>query len=692
MHMKRIYLLLLAALTSISVKAQTPQITQAHKDRAAALVSQLTLEEKCGLITGYREGFYSYPVERLGIKSILLADGPQGVRKLGNTPTNSTYYPCGIAVAASWNREAAKAVGQGIGYDAKARGVGIMLCPGVNIYRSPLCGRNFEYMGEDPYLASEMACSYITGMQEEGVMATIKHFALNNQEFSRHWNSSNASERVINEIYFPTFRKAVEKAKVGALMTSYNPLNGVHAAESEWLIKQNLRKWGFEGIVMSDWRSTYSPIGCATSGLDLEMPCGYAMTYENIKPLIENGTVDISEIDEKCQHLLQSYIAYGFFDKEIKDSSIPEDYDKSREAAYRAAVEAPVLLRNENNALPLKGGNIVLLGPNADYIPYGGGSGAMYPFPHRTTTLYQGLVGSGRYNVTLRQSLPSAAELKKVDAIVLALGFNKDTEKENSDRTYNLPGDQNKLINEAVKTGKKVIVVVFSGGEVNVAPWIDKVDGLIMAWFTGQESGKALADIISGKVSPSGRLPFTFWGSLKANPTTPHYHVTILNRSMQASRHLERLDKYNFTDYAEGIFVGYRGVEKFGVQPLYPFGYGLTYSQFQYSDLKAEVKQDAKVTVSFKLTNTGKCTAAEVAQVYVAPKHPSVMRPHHELKGYAKVKLAKGASDEVVIELDKSAFSYYDTPSHDWRLDKGEYSILVGASASDIKLSADISL
>lgn len=692
-NMKKLLLIFLLCSAGVGLKAQTPVITQADKDRAAKLVSQMTLEEKCGLITGYKEGFYSYPVERLGIKSILLADGPQGVRKLGTTPTNSTYYPCGIAVAASWNKDVANKVGKGIGYDAKARGVGIMLCPGVNIYRNALCGRNFEYMGEDPYLASETACNYISGMQDEGVMATIKHFALNNQEHARHWVSSNCEERTMNEIYFPTFRKAVQKAKVGALMTSYNPVNGTHAAENPWLIKENLRKWGFEGIVMSDWRSTYSPLGCATSGLDLEMPCGYAMTYDNIKGLVENGVVPMSEIDEKCQHLLQSYIAYGFFDKELKDSSIPEDYEVSRNFAYQAAVEAPVLLRNENNALPLKGGNIVVVGPNADYIPYGGGSGAMHPFAHRTTTLYQGMVAlGGKYKVTHRQVLPTGAELKNVDAIVLALGYNKDLEKENSDRTYDLPKDQKELINAAVATGKKVIAVVYSGGEVDVEPWIDKVDGLIMAWYTGQESGKALADIISGKVSPSGRLPFTFWGSMEANPTTPYYHVRKLDKSMFKGHTNVRYNYYEYADYGEGLYVGYRGVEKFGNKPMFAFGYGLTYSTFAYSDVKADITEGAKVTVSFNVKNTGSVTASEVAQVYVAPKNPSVARPHHELKGYAKVKLAKGASQTVTIELDESSFSYYDLASHDWKLDKGDYTIMVGASSEDIKLTAEVTI
>lgn len=688
--MKKITLSMFSILVALTAFAGIPQIKQADKNRAAELVGKMTFEEKCHLIAGYKEGFYTWPIERLGIPSVLLADGPQGVRKLGTTPTNSTYYPCGIAVAASWNRDVAKGVGTGIGYDAKARGVGVMLCPGVNIYRSALCGRNFEYMGEDPYLASETAVNYIKGIQEQGVMATVKHFAMNNQEYARHWVSSEVDERTLNEIYFPTFRKAVQDAHVGALMTSYNLVNGTHAAEDPTLIKGYLRKWGFEGIVMSDWKSTYTALGCAVSGLDLEMPNGYALTEENLKPLVENGVISISDIDEKCCHILQTFSAYGFLDKIVKDTSIPEDYDKSRELAYKAAVEAPVLLKNEKSALPLKGGNIVVMGPNADYIPYGGGSGAMYPFEHRTTTLYQGLAATSGMNVKLRQSLPNEKELKNVDAIVLGVGFDKTTEKEDADRTYEMPAKQDELILRAAKTGKKVIVVVYSGGEVDVNKWIDKVDAVIMAWYTGQESGKALADIISGKVSPSGRLPFTFWGSLEKNPATPYYHVRKLDNTY--GKDYTRHAKYLFSEYSEGIFVGYRGVEKFNVRPMFPFGYGLTYSSFEYSDLRVVNKGFAGVSVSFTVKNTGSRTAAEVAQVYVAPKSSSVMRPHHELKGYVKVNLAKGEKRTVTVNLPLNSFSYYSVADHDWTVDSGAYEILVGASASDIYLTEKVEI
>lgn len=676
--------LALALITVASVSAQ-PRITSADKERAASLVKQMTLEEKCALLSGYQDGFHTCPIERLGIPSVRMADGPQGVRN----DTKSTYYPCGISLAASFNRNVAKGVGAGIGFDAKARGVGIMLCPGVNIYRSALCGRNFEYYGEDPYLASETALQYITGMQGKGVMSTIKHFALNSQEYDRHGVSSNADERTMNEIYFPTFRKAVEQGHVGAVMTSYNPVNEIHAPENAWLIRENLRKWGFEGLVMSDWTSTYSTLGCLEGGLDLEMPRSFVYTYEYIKPLIERGIVSEALVDEKCQHILQSFIAYGFLDKPMIDTSIPEDYEVSREYAYNAALEGPVLLKNDG-ILPIKPARkskIVVLGPNADYVAFGGGSGAMHPIDGRTTTLYQGLSALGKgYNVTLLdwKAIDEDA-VKAATTVIFAGGFWKDNEKEGSDRTYALPEGQNEAIAKLAELNQNVVVVLNTGGETDITPWKDSVKAILMAWYAGQDGGRALAAILSGAVSPSGRLPFTFWGAEDKNPASPYYHVAKPFEKRKGR------DQSDYTAYTEGIFVGYRGVEFFGVEPMYPFGYGLTYSSFEYSGLSVAPAADG-FDVTFTITNTGKVEAAEVAQVYVAPVDPSVIRPAKELKGYEKVKIQKGKSQAVTIHLPASAFEHYDVASHTWKADKGAYKILVGASSAELPLCAEIKL
>ena len=672
-------------LSALAAQAQI-YVTREDRERAEALVQQMTLEEKCALITGQDDGFHTAAFPRLGIPSVRMADGPQGVRN----KTNSTYYPCGLSLAASFNREIAHGVGTGIGWDASARGVRIMLCPGVNIYRSPLCGRNFEYYGEDPYLASETAVQYIRGIQEQRVIATIKHFALNNQEYDRHGTGSVADERTINEIYFPTFRKAVEEARVGAVMTSYNPVNGTHAPENQWLLG-HLRSWGHDGIIMTDWTSSYTTIGCLTSQLDLEMPKGYVLNYEAVSELVKNGTVSESLVDEKCCRILQTFAAYGLLDLPMLDSSIPENNTPSREKAYAAALEGPVLLKNDG-ILPIKPSSkndIVVIGPNADIIPYGGGSGRMDPIEGTTTTIYQGLAALGKqYKVSLMDwRNPDEAALAKASAVIVSVGFNHDSEKEGADRTYALPEGQNELIAKVASLNPNVVVVANSGGEFDVCPWLDKVKGLILAWYGGQEGGRALAAIISGAVSPSGRLPFTFWGSEDKNPAAKYYHAA----TPAVKQRSKNRDPYPNSEYKEGIFIGYRGVERFGVEPLFPFGFGLGYSSFEYSNAEVETLPYG-YNVKFTVKNTGKQRAAEAAQVYVGAVKPAEARPARELKGYKKVELAPGESASVSVFLTSGSFARYSVAEHDWVVDKGAYCVQIGASASDIKLQVPVNL
>ncbi|MBQ7622920.1 MAG: glycoside hydrolase family 3 C-terminal domain-containing protein [Bacteroidales bacterium] len=684
--MIRKYLVALSALLCGALCLAQTTISVSDRERAAELVSKMTLEEKCLLIAGQVDGFHTAAIERLGIPSVRMADGPQGVRN----KTRSTYYPCGISLAASFNRSIAAGVGRGIGRDAGARGVRIMLCPGVNIYRSALCGRNFEYYGEDPYLASETAVEYINGIQSNRVIATIKHFALNNQEYDRHAVGSNADERTMNEIYFPTFRKAVEKAHVGAVMTSYNPVNGVHAAEDATLIGQ-LRRWGHKGVVMSDWTSTYTTLGCLTSGLDLEMPKGHVMNLEEISELIGNGVVTEKILDFKCIRILSLFSAYGLLDKPMVDEGTPLECAESRAEAYAAALEGPVLLKNDGilPIQPKKRNRIVVLGPNADKIPFGGGSGRMDPIEGTTTTLYQGMAALGKKYSTQLMDWKSIDEkaLSAATAVIVAVGFDHDTELEGADRSYALPEGQNELIAKVAALNPNVIVVANSGGEFDITPWIDNVKALIMAWYGGQESGKALAAIISGEVSPSGRLPFTFWGSEGANPLSKYYTVftPIINRT-RTNR-----DPYLHAEYREGVFVGYRGVEHFGVDPMFPFGFGLTYGDFEYSGLSVE-PAGGGFNVSFTVRNKSRVKASEAVQLYVTPLDASLKRPYKELKGYDKVELAKGESKSVSIFLPNEAFAHYDSIEHGWVADPGRYVIKIGASSADIRLESEVTL
>ena len=654
-------------------------VTQEHRDRASALVARMTLEEKCDYIGGSKDGFYIRPVERLGIPLIRMADGPQGVRN----NTRSTLFACGVAAAASWNEDVTYEMGVALGYDSRARGVHILLGPGVNIYRSPLCGRNFEYMGEDPLLASRTAVQYIKGVQSQGVMATVKHFALNNQEFNRHHVSSDADERTMNEIYFPAFKAAVD-AGVASVMSSYNLVNNVHSAENEWLLKETLKgKWGFNGFVMSDWTSTYSTLGCVRSGLDLEMPKGFCMNYKNIKPLIETGVVREKDIDEKVETILASLIAYGFLDRPQLDTTIKEDNPYSREVAYRLSCESAVLLKNEG-ALPLKKGDkITLMGPRADVIPCGGGSGAVDPL--YSISLLQGMNGLGEdFPVTYVEDYAKNADvLKDASAVVVSVGFDKHTEKEDHDRTFALPEGQDEMIEFALENNGNVIVVVYSGGGIDMSRWGDKVSAIVMGWYPGQEGGQAIARMLAGEFSPSGRLPFTMEAAAEDNPTYTNYYV---EKPLTKRGH----STLNVT-YGEGVFVGYRGYEKNGVCPAYAFGHGLTYTTFEYSDLKT-VKAGDGYDVTFTVTNTGDFDAAEVAQVYVGEQNPVVVRPAKELKGYDKVFVKAGESAEVKVHLPESAFAYYDVDIHGWNVTPGMFNIMVGAASDDIRLQTEVKM
>lgn len=685
--MKRI--LFSAALTCILAMGATAQeITKECKERAAKLVEQMTLDEKIDYISGATDGFHIRAIDRLGIPEIRMADGPQGVRN----NTKSTLFACGVAAAATWNQTLAYQMGVSLGQDSRARGVHILLGPGVNIYRSPLCGRNFEYMGEDPYLAARTAVNYIEGVQSQGVMATIKHFALNNQEYDRHHVSSDADERTINEIYFPTFKAAVEEAHVGSVMTSYNLVNNVHASASPFLIRENLKgKWAFDGFVMSDWTSTYSTLECIKGGLDLEMPRAQYFKKELIKPLIESGVVTEAEIDEKVCNILQTLIAFDFLDRPQLDKNISEDNQYSRETAYKMASESAVLLKNDG-ILPLKPGRktkTVILGPNADVIPCGGGSGKVSPL--YSISLYAGMQELGKnYPVQLvtpdeNGSYDTPENVKAIESattVIVVAGFNTKTEKENSDRTFTLPEGQDELISFAAAHNQNVVTVVYAGGGFDMSKWMDKVKAIVLGWYPGQEGGLALARMLAGEFSPSGRLPMSIEAKWEDNPVHDSYYPKEKSENKRGFTN-------RYVTYSEGVFMGYRGYDRLGTKPLFPFGYGLTYTTFDYKDI-AVTPSGEGFDVTFTLTNTGSKAAAEVVQVYVGEQNPTVARPKKELKGYDKIYLNKGESRLVTIFLPKSAFEFYDVNIHDFRANNGKFNVMVGASVEDIRLNAEI--
>ena len=814
---------LMFLLLSATVAAQ-PKVTQEHKDRAAAIVARMTLDEKIAYVGGF-EDWYIRPIERLGLPQIKMVDGPQGVRN----NTRSTLYPSGVAAAATWNRKLIGKMGEALGQDARARGVHVLLGPGVNIYRSPMCGRNFEYFGEDPYLTSEIAVAYIKGLQSREVMASIKHFAGNNQEYNRHFVSSDIDERTLHEIYFPAFEKAVKEADVATVMTSYNLLNSVHSSESRYLNYDVLRDlWGFDGFVMSDWNSCYSPLNVATWGVDVEMPSPLCMDPQVLKEHILAGTLDVRYIDRKCRHIIQTILAYGFDKRPQLDTSVPEDNPYSDAVAREIAEEAIVLLRNEDGFLPLKKGRVLVCGPNAEKVVTGGGSGFVTPlvstsvaegmqqidrriktavvkhnvldrldgmyadkdmtvpgvkvemFPnvslegepveayindkvYLSSTAAEAHVDLNAVNLSSRHSFyykPSRDEelllklngndghrmyingelicqewdgkvswqnsemhyafkadtvyefvieqfnargniglnlmfemepfsgegeldaLKSADYVVVCIGFDSDTERENADRTFDLPAGQEEYLRKVLAHNNNVIVVLNGGGGIRMDRWADDVKAVLMAWYPGQQGGLAVAEVITGKVNPSGRLPVTIEKDFSENPVSASYYENVPRMRGQNN-------PYSRVEYREGLFVGYRGYEKAGIEPMFPFGYGLSYTSFEYSDIR--VKKDAEaVVVTFDVTNVGKVAGAEVTQLYVTDEECSLIRPLKELKGFEKVFLNPGETKSVSIMLDEEAFRFYDPYEHDFVVEPGTFTISVGASSADIRLVTSI--
>jgi beta-glucosidase len=819
------------------------------------LATQLTLEESIAMLGG--TGFATRAVPRLGIPSFNMSDGPSGVR----SPGPSTAYAAGIGLAATWDPDLALEVGRQLGRDARARGSRYLLGPGVNIYRAPMNGRNFEYFGEDPWLGSRIAVGYIRGVQEAGVSATVKHFVGNNSEFARHTSDSLIDERALREIYLPIFEAAVKEAHVGAVMSSYNLTNGQHMSQNKFLTRDVLRdQWKFDGVLMSDWGGTYDGVAAALAGQDLEMPTGRFMNRETLLPAVQAGTLSRAAITESVRRQLRLADRFNWSATPAADLTIPRLNPAGRAAAYRGAVEGAVLLKNKNALLPLdlkRIRTIAVIGPTAHPSPStAGGSGHVPPFeemslleglshrlgPDVTLTYAPGLAPpaitnlltrfttdasggasgvavevfansalsgepqarrvepqfsniSGGLNETLslfdwlsgddatgvigtlinaspqrtferwtgwytpasggshtlsiqasasfrlflddkliidttrvrraallqlRQDLrpgphklvfeqsgtrdfgrptwrlnivrdgrfvqPLAKELaSRADAVIVAVGFDRESEGEGSDREFALPPGQDELIREIAAINPNTVVVVTAGGAVDVRPWLDTVSALMTAWYPGEQGGAALADLLVGQVSPSGRLPISWDRAPEDNPSYQNYYYNEPSRPDSIA-------------YREGIFVGYRGYQKASRKPQFPFGFGLTYTSFTYANLavtpipKSESGSAGLYAVSFDVTNAGARAAADVAQIYVGAPRSKVPRPVRELKGFARSELRPGETRHVSIPLDARSFAYYDVRTHSWRADAGNYRIELGRSSDDIAAIANVNL
>ncbi len=681
--------------------------------KADALVSQMTQSEKLEYVGGTR-GFYVRAIPRLNIPELKMSDGPMGVRNYGQT----TAFPAGIALAASWDTALVNRVGVAMGQDARARGVHFLLGPGVNIHRAPMNGRNFEYLGEDPFLASRMAVAVIKGTQSQGVSATIKHFLANNQEWNRHGMDSDVDERTLREIYLPAFEAAVKDAHVGAIMDAYGLVNNTHMTENSYFNTQIARKeWGFTGVMMSDWVATYDAVAAANGGLDLEMPAAKFMAPDSLAAAIQAGKVSQATIDEKVHRILRTALDFGWLDRPQLDPSFSIYNQQARQVALDEARSAMVLLKNEG-VLPLdraKIKSIAVIGPDAyPAVVGGGGSSRTTSFapvsflqgisdavPAGVAVYYapgvQRLAGNDRNipALTAQDALAQAVEAaKRADVVVLAVGFDPATESEGRDRTFTLPPGQDDLIKAVEAANKNVVVVLTAGGNVDMNGWVDQTPALLHAWYGGQEGGTALAQILFGDVNPSGKLPISMEKRWEDNPTHDSYYPAGQSSGTYGNEARPTTPAaQGHVTYSEGIFVGYRGFDKSGVKPRFPFGFGLSYTTFSYGNLKVTPATSAggiPVTVTFDVTNTGQRAGAEVAEVYVADGHASVARPAKELKGFAKVQLKPGETQTITVALDRRAFAYYDVKKKDWAVAPGEFTILVGGSSDALPLKGTV--
>lgn len=724
--MKRSLLVLLLAVFSQFGFAQVQFTDDEIEQKIDEIIPQLSLKEKVDMCHAQSK-FSSPGVPRLGIPEIWMSDGPHGVRAeinwddwghAGWTNDSITAFPALTCLAATFNPEVAMEYGVAVGEEARYREKDILLGPGVNIYRTPLNGRNFEYMGEDPYLASKMVVPYIKGVQSNGVSACVKHYALNNQEEWRGHINVNVDDRTLREIYLPAFKAAVTEGGVWSLMGAYNQYNGQHATTNKVLMNDILKgEWGFDGVVVSDWGSAHDTDESALNGLDIEMGSwtngltasrdfAYSEYYlaDPFYAKLKSGEIDESVVNDKVRRILRLMFRTnmnGARNFGCKNNT------EHHEVARKVATEGIILLKNNENFFPLDPATtktIAVIGENATkMMTLGGGSselkaqyeispleGIQKRFANATIlhsmgyssgpSWYGRVVDPNENQDSLYQAALETA--KKADIVLFVGGLNKNHHQdcEGGDRlSYNLPFNQDALLKDIININPNTAVILVSGNAVAM-PWLADIKALVQAWYLGSETGNAIADVLSGDVNPSGKLPFSFPVRLADNAAHSFGELSYPGDS---------INQY----YKEGILVGYRWFDTKKIKPQFPFGYGLSYTSFEYSDLKTDKKEytsNDKVTVTFTLRNTGKVAGAEVAQLYVSDPKCSVLRPAKELKGFDKVLLQAGESKEVSISVPVSSFAFYSEEAHKWIVEPGDFVLQVNSSSADNKLKSTI--
>ncbi|MBR5202063.1 MAG: glycoside hydrolase family 3 C-terminal domain-containing protein [Clostridia bacterium] len=662
----------------------------------ADIIAQMTLEEKASMCDGL-DYWHSQPVERVGIKSISLNDGPHGIRKKGDPEQNTDVlkglpaicFPTASATACSWDTDLIYKMGEALGDECRKEQVSVLLGPGTNIKRSPLCGRNFEYFSEDGLLAGEMSAAFINGVQSKGIGTSLKHYAANNQETRRMTVNAVVDERTLRETYLLPFEIAVKKSQPWTIMNSYNRLNGTYAAENKWLLTDVLRDdWGYEGVVITDWGAENERVPGLIAGQEIEMPTSSGIGTKLIIDAVNDGSLDVAVLDAAVDKIIELTKKA----EPVLGGTYTYDSDAHHQLAREIASQCMVLMKNDNNVLPLKkDAKVALIGEMA-HTPRYQGAGSSLINPIKLDNAYQTMKDMG-INLTFSKGyelkkckekkameliLEAKETAKNADVAVVFVGLTDEYETEGADRHHlSIPPMHNVLVEEVLKANPNTVVVL-SGGAAIEMPWADKVPAILNMFLTGQAGGSAVCDILFGDVNPSGKLSETYPLALSDNSSYNYFPGTTVS-----------------VEHRESVYVGYKYYDTANKEVAFPFGFGLSYTTFEYSDIKVSadnIKDTDTVTVSFKIKNTGDVDGAEVAQLYVNDVESTIYRPVKELKGFKKVFLKAGEETEVEITLDKRAFAYYNVNINDWHVESGEFKILVGASSRDIKLEASINV
>lgn len=692
--MKKLYTLILLFAMALPLSAQMVMTWDEAYAKADELISTLTLDEKIHMTRGY-SSFYFPKIEEKGIPLVYLSDATQGVRINRSIPDTtsvrllprSTAFPCPVMLAATFNPALAKDYGYAVGRECNAGNIRVLLGPGMNIYRDSQCGRNFEYMGEDPYLAARMVENYVEGMQSTGTAACLKHFVCNNIEYNRRTMNAIVDERTLHEIYMPAFQAGVD-AGVAFIMTSYNLVNGEWCGQSSYVIKDLIRKdLGFKGAVMTDWKSVYDVKKLILSGQNIEMPgTDWNVTTAQMYQLIANGEIAESDIENMIRPLIATCLAFNLYDVNAYDRSLISEMPKHAADSYNVAAEGVVLLKN-NGILPLapaKVSNILVCGEFLDEMPRGLGSAKVIGYDN--ITLREALTKTYGSKVRFVED-PTVEQLESASCVIVSCGT---LDSESHERPFALPAEQNALVEAALNANRNTVVLVNSGSGIEMTAYEPKAAGIIYGWYPGQAGMTAIADVISGKVNPSGKLPMSIE---KTFADSPSFKDIPADAQLGKKNQTEWGNKILNADYCEGVFVGYRWYQSRNIEPLYPFGFGLSYTKFALGKpaLSSKVIRDGEtIKISVPVYNKGKREGAEVVQLYVGEANPTVARPAKELKSFAKVTVPAGKKGVAELEIAVKDLAFWDVESHGWKVNPGKYNVFIGTSSANTPIMVEI--